>query len=80
MADEIPYWASANWVKRQRAIVAKQIHSKSDAHELGHPTFRDPEVKIINRMFKKLRGDRNAIALLAHVLSYTHETASNPPR
>jgi hypothetical protein len=80
MSKRVPIWATSGWVKRNRAIVAQKLHAQGDSHELGHPTFRDPEVQAINRMFKALKGDVEATALLTHVVSYTHEVASNPPR
>lgn len=80
MSKPIPIWATKGYVQRQRAIVAQKLHAQGKSHELGHPTFRDPEVQAIDRMFKALKGDEEATALLTHVVSYAHETASNPPR
>lgn len=76
----VPIWATKGKVERDRALVAKQIHGRGDNHDLGHPTFRDAEVTVIDRMYGALRGDEEASALLTHFVSYIHEAASNPPR
>ncbi len=80
MPKPIPIWATRGRVERDRAFVAKEIHGRGDSHELGHPTFRDPEVEIIDRMYATLGNDKAASALLTHFVSYIHEMASNPPR
>ena len=69
---DVLYWAGRDWIANQRKIVT-EIQNEGRLHKLGHPTFRDQEVNIINDIFEKISGDKKATALLTHITAFYNE-------